>query len=35
MQMVHREWGEGLRRAFAQLPDPEWVDDGHPRSTAP
>jgi putative proteasome-type protease len=35
LQMVHREWGEGLRRAFAQLPDPEWVDDGHPRSTAP
>ncbi|MDE3010894.1 MAG: proteasome-type protease [Pseudomonadota bacterium] len=35
LQMVHREWGEGLRRAFAQLADPEWVDDGHPRSTAP
>jgi putative proteasome-type protease len=35
MQMIHREWGEGLKRAFAQLPEPEWVDDGHPRSTAP
>lgn len=35
MQMIHREWGEGLKRAFAQLPDPEWVDDGHPRISAP
>lgn len=35
MQMVHQEWGEGLKRAFAQLPNLEWVDDGHPRSTAP
>ena len=35
MQMVHQEWGEGLKRAFAQLPDLEWVDDGHPRSAAP
>ncbi len=35
MQMVHREWGEGLKRAFAQLPSPEWVDDGHPRSDPP
>jgi len=33
--MVHQEWGEGLRRAFTQLPNLEWVDDGHPRSTAP
>jgi putative proteasome-type protease len=23
-QMVHREWGEGLRRVFQQLPDPDW-----------
>ena len=23
-QMVHTEWGEGLRRVFAQLPNPEW-----------
>ena len=21
-QMVHTQWGEGLRRVFAQLPDP-------------
>jgi len=24
-QMVHSQWGEGLRRVFAQLPDPEWT----------
>jgi putative proteasome-type protease len=23
-QMVHRHWGEGLRRVFSQLPDPQW-----------
>ena len=23
-QMVHAQWGEGLRRVFAQLPDPDW-----------
>ena len=23
-QMVHKEWGEGLRRVFTQLPDPDW-----------
>jgi putative proteasome-type protease len=23
-QMVHTQWGEGLRRVFAQLPNPEW-----------
>jgi putative proteasome-type protease len=23
-QMVHTQWGEGLRRVFAQLPDPDW-----------
>ena len=23
-QMVHRQWGEGLRRVFSQLPDPQW-----------
>jgi len=23
-QMVHNQWGEGLRRVFAQLPNPEW-----------
>ena len=24
-QMVHKEWGEGLRRVFTQLPDPDWI----------
>jgi putative proteasome-type protease len=24
-QMVHSQWGEGLRRVFAQLPDPDWI----------
>ena len=24
-QMVHTQWGEGLRRVFAQLPDPDWA----------
>ena len=24
-QMVHTQWGEGLRRVFAQLPDPDWI----------
>lgn len=23
-QMVHTQWGEGLRRVFAQLPNPDW-----------
>jgi putative proteasome-type protease len=23
--MVHSEWGEGLRRVFAQLPNPDWI----------
>ena len=23
-QLVHTQWGEGLRRVFAQLPDPDW-----------
>ena len=22
--MIHREWGEGLRRVFTELPDPDW-----------
>jgi putative proteasome-type protease len=22
--MIHKQWGEGLRRVFAQLPNPEW-----------
>jgi len=25
--MIHHQWGEGLRRVFAQLPDPYWDDD--------
>jgi putative proteasome-type protease len=24
-QLVHHQWGEGLRRVFAQLPDPDWL----------
>jgi putative proteasome-type protease len=24
-QMIHTQWGEGLRRIFGQLPDPEWA----------
>jgi putative proteasome-type protease len=24
-QMVHSQWGEGLRRVFAQLPSPDWT----------
>jgi len=23
-QMIHTQWGEGLRKVFAQLPNPEW-----------
>ena len=23
-QMVHTQWGEGLRQVFSQLPNPEW-----------
>ena len=23
-QMIHNQWGEGLRRVFAQLPNPDW-----------
>jgi putative proteasome-type protease len=26
-QMLHTQWGEGLRRVFGQLPDPNWVDE--------
>jgi putative proteasome-type protease len=25
-EMVHRQWGEGLRRVFAGLPPPTWFD---------
>ena len=24
-QMVHKEWGEGLRRVFGELPNPDWA----------
>ncbi|HEX6944699.1 MAG TPA: peptidase, partial [Casimicrobiaceae bacterium] len=24
-RMVHTQWGEGLRRVFGQLPDPDWA----------
>ena len=23
-QMVQKQWGEGLRRVFTQLPNPDW-----------
>jgi len=23
-KMIHAQWGEGLRRVFAELPDPDW-----------
>ncbi|HVE49070.1 MAG TPA: proteasome-type protease [Casimicrobiaceae bacterium] len=23
--MIHTQWGEGLRRIFGQLPDPDWI----------
>ena len=26
--MIHAQWGEGLRRVFAQLPDPNWQFPG-------
>ncbi len=29
-RMIHTEWGEGLRRVFAQLPNPDWNGDGRP-----
>jgi putative proteasome-type protease len=29
-RMIHNEWGEGLRRVFAQLPNPDWNGDGIP-----
>jgi len=28
--MIHNQWGEGLRRVFAQLPNPDWNGDGVP-----
>lgn len=29
-RMIHTEWGEGLRRVFAQLPNPDFNGDGLP-----
>ncbi len=26
--MIHTQWGEGLKRVFAQLPNPQWDDAG-------
>ena len=33
--MIHAQWGDGLRRVFAQLPNPDWNDDGVPDSEPP
>jgi putative proteasome-type protease len=27
-EMIHKQWGEGLRRVFAQLPNPDWKVSG-------
>jgi len=27
-EMIHRKWGEGLRKVFAQLPNPDWNVSG-------
>lgn len=34
-RMIHHAWGEGLRRVFAQLPNPDWNGDGVPDVEAP
>jgi putative proteasome-type protease len=26
-EMLHRQWGEGLRRVFAGLPPPNWFEN--------
>lgn len=26
--MIHQQWGEGLKRVFAELPNPQWENDG-------
>jgi putative proteasome-type protease len=23
--MLHSSWGQGLRRVFAEMPDPDWI----------
>src|SRR4051812_32922307 len=30
--MIHKRWGEGLRRVFSQLPDPNWDDEDATRA---
>jgi putative proteasome-type protease len=30
-EMIHKRWGEGLRRVFSQLPDPNWEDESATR----
>ena len=30
--MIHKRWGEGLRRVFSQLPDPDWNDEDATRA---
>jgi putative proteasome-type protease len=32
--MIHKRWGEGLRRVFSQLPDPNWSDEDATRAQA-
>jgi len=27
-EMIHKQWGEGLRKVFAQLPNPDWNISG-------
>ena len=34
-RMIHTEWGQGLRRVFAQLPNPDFNDDGVPDTEQP
>ena len=29
-RLIHTEWGEGLKRVFSQLPDPQWELSGSP-----
>ena len=31
--MLHTQWGQGLRRVFAELPNPNWNGDGTPRAS--
>ncbi len=30
-KLIHSEWGEGLKRLFAQLPDPQWESTNAPQ----